>query len=414
MVMLSELRQFEVIDDSGRREKLADLEVALLEADYPPVTHLLFLKDCKLQRLEWSTVRAFERNNKRIIVGDLSLAKVTSYEELSGHVLLKHDILDALIIDLLNRSSTRASDLQLDEADKGLRLTAADAGFGAMLRRISRGLYTHVNKDAIHDWKYVEFLRGEPKAVRSCSGYRLRIARLSAGEIARLADYVPYLHAAELVMLLPDPKAADVLEAMPPERRLQVFEELDDDQAVKLLTLMSPDLAADLAARLHLTTMQKYLRQMPKKQSGRIIELLRYPEDTVGGVMINDIISLPSDMTISVAKERLQEPLKDLDFISLIFVVEDENSRKLRGVLSLRNFLAADDNQILEELMDPYVMTLSPYDPAVKAARRIVDNQLPAMPVTGPEGDLLGTMTANAAVRQLVPPMSDLQTLKGF
>ena len=146
MVMLSELRQFEVVDDSGRREKLADLEVALLEADYPPVTHLFFFTNNKLHHLEWSTVRTFERGRKHITVADLSLATETSYQELSGNVLLKHDILDALIIDLLNRSSTRASDLQLDEADKGLRLTRCRRRVRCNASPHSRGLYTHVNR----------------------------------------------------------------------------------------------------------------------------------------------------------------------------------------------------------------------------------------------------------------------------
>ena len=137
------------------------------------------------------------------------------------------DIRDALVIDLVNRTTTRATDLQLNDSDGQLRLTATDAGIGAMLRRISRGLYKRVDRKALHDWRYIEFLRGDPQAVTSGARYHLRIARLSAGEIARLADYIPYLHAAELLMLLPDPKAADVLEAMSAERRLQVFEELD-------------------------------------------------------------------------------------------------------------------------------------------------------------------------------------------
>lgn len=414
MVMLSQLRGFVLIDDGGRREILSDLEVALLEGDYPPVTHLHFNSDGKKLRIEWAAVSAFEPKNGRIVVADLSFGKEIEDDTKDGGVLLRRDILDALVIELVNRTTTRATDLQLNESDGQLRLTAADAGIGAMLRRISRGLYKRVNKNALYDWKYVEFLRGEPQAVTNGAGYHLRIARLSAGEIARLADYVPYLHAAELLMLLPDPKAADVLEAMSPERRLQVFEELDEEEAVIMLTLMSPDLAADLAARLHVPVMKKYLAKMPTEQSGRIFDLLRYPENSVGGVMINDIIYFPGDVTIADAKQRLQKYLKDLDFISYIFIVEDESTRKLRGVVSLRDILTGEDDQKLEDLMDPYILTLNPYDPAVDAARRIINNQLPAMPVTGPEGELLGTMTVDAAVSQLVSATSSLQTLRVF
>lgn len=414
MVMLSQLHGLEVIDESGGREKLVDLEVALLVADHPPVTHVHFNLDGKPKRLEWTAVRAFLPKGSRILVADLSLGKDVDEDTEKTGVLLTRDILDALVIDLVNRTTTRATDLMLDDNEGELRLAATDAGIGAMLRRISRGLYKRVNNNALYDWKYVEFLRGDPQAVTNGAGYHLRIARLSAGEIARLADYIPYLHAAELLMLLPDPKAADVLEAMSIERRLQVFEELEEEEAVTMLTLMSPDLAADLLARLHLSTMKKYLAEVPIEHSARIVELLRYPENSVGGVMINDIIYFSSGLTVLEARKRLQESLKDLDFFSMIFVVESDKSRKLVGVVALRDVLTADDGLKLEELMDPYILTLNPNDEAAEAARRIINNQLPAMPVTGPEGELIGAMTVDAALSQLVSSTSSLQTLRIF
>ena len=414
MVMLSQLRGLELVDDGGRREMLSDFEVALLEGDYPPVTHLHYSNDGKRNRIEWTAVRAFERKKSRITVADLSLGKEIEADAQNDGVLLIRDIRDALVIDLVNRTTTRATDLQLNDSDGQLRLTATDAGIGAMLRRISRGLYKRVDRKALHDWRYIEFLRGDPQAVTSGAGYHLRIARLSAGEIARLADYIPYLHAAELLMLLPDPKAADVLEAMSAERRLQVFEELDENEAVTLLTLMSPDLAADLAARLHLPVMKKYLAKMPNEQSQRIVKLLQYPENSVGGVMINDVIYFSAGLNVVEARKRLQEALKNLDFISMIFLVENEKSKKLLGVVALRDILTADDGLKLEDLMDPFILRLNPYDSAVTAARRIINNQLPAMPVTGPDGDLVGAMTVDAALSQVVSDTSSLQTLRIF
>lgn len=188
MVMLSQLRGLELVDDGGRREMLSDFEVALLEGDYPPVTHLHYSNDGKRNRIEWTAVRAFERKKSRITVADLSLGKEIEADAQNDGVLLIRDIRDALVIDLVNRTTTRATDLQLNDSDGQLRLTATDAGIGAMLRRISRGLYKRVDRKALHDWRYIEFLRGDPQAVTSGAGYHLRIARLSAGEIARLAD----------------------------------------------------------------------------------------------------------------------------------------------------------------------------------------------------------------------------------
>ena len=83
------------------------------------------------------------------------------------------------------------------------------------------------------------------------AGYHLRMARLPPGEIANLTQWLPYLHAAELLTLLPDPIATDTLEALLPERQVEVFGELDDDQTLRLLALMAADDAAELTRLLY-------------------------------------------------------------------------------------------------------------------------------------------------------------------
>jgi hypothetical protein len=108
---------------------------------------------------------------------------------------------------------------------------ALDQSTRAVLRRLSKGVIGARPGDTLYDWKYVEFLRGHPESVRRGASYYRRIERLPPGEIARLSDAVPYLHAAELLTLLPDPIAADLFEVMSPERQLQVFEELDEDKS---------------------------------------------------------------------------------------------------------------------------------------------------------------------------------------
>lgn len=405
MVMLSKLRRFSLADSRGQHAKLQDLAIALLDGDYPPVTHIFFLNENKQQaKLPWKSVESVDWHACQIKVADLDEAQVATSEPSKEEVLLHHDILDALILDLQNRRATRANDLWLEEENGRLLLRAADTSSLAIFRRLSHGLYGHVRKSALYDWKYVEFLRGDSQAVKNGAGYNLRIARLPPGEIARLTDPLPYLHAAELITLLPDPKAVDTLEAMAPERQLQVFEELDEDQALRLLEIMAPDVAADLVGRLQVKTMRSYLERLPKKQSERLIELLRYPEDTVGGIMTNDVVFLRRDLTVAEARSALRERLKEPDFVYLIYIVDDEEKRLLRGMIALRNLLTEDDEQRIEEIMDPHVSTLNPMDQAREAAYRVINSDLAGMPVVGHKGQLLGVLTVDAAVAQVAPP----------
>jgi magnesium transporter len=404
MVMFSQLRRCDITDEQGRQAKLLDLSVALLDADYPPVTSLFFIIDKnKKHWLSWDQVQTIDLKARRIKVQDLKASKELVAGSLGKDVLLGGDILDALVLDLQNRRATRANDLWLEGDKSRLELRAADTGLSGFLRRLSGGRYGRVSKGALYDWKYIEFLRGDPEAVRNGEGYHLRVARLPPGEIARLTDMLPYLHAAELITLLPDAKAVNTLEALSPERQLQVFEELEEEQALALLTLMAPDIAADLVGRLPTKLMRRYLERLPETQSERLIELLRYPEDTVGGIMTNDVVYVRANLTVAKAREKLREPLKTPDFVFFIYIVDNENSRRLRGLVSLRDLITADDDQQLEEIMDPYLTTLNPLSPAKEGAYRVIDSHVAALPVVGDEGQLLGLVTVDAAILQVAP-----------
>ncbi|HEX6125110.1 MAG TPA: CBS domain-containing protein [Pyrinomonadaceae bacterium] len=406
MAMFTELLRFKIEDSKKRRAPLADLCIALLEDDYPPVTHVLFHHDGKLREIEWKDVKHLDRRRKTIEIEDLDSSKAGDDH---GDVLLSRDLMDALVLDLLGRRTTRVCDLWLKQEDGALRLKGAEAGLTALIRRVTRGLIGRIDRASIFDWKYVEFLRGDPEAVDNGAGYRLRINHLPAGEIARLADYVPYLHAAELLKLLPDEKAADVLQAMSTERQLQVIEELDEDEAIDLLKLMSPDLATDLVGRLHVDTLRRYVSKLPPERREQVIELLRYPEDSVGGVMINDLIALPADLTAGDAQAKVTDRIKTVHFNSLVFLVDDQPDGKLLGAVSLRELLTANADAQLKDLMDPYLETLNPFDSAADAAYQIVSGQLEAMPVTNTNGRLIGAMTIAAAVSLLVPRLGPLR-----
>jgi CBS domain-containing protein len=402
MVMLSELMRYRVIDGRGETTRLTDLAIRQLDTDYPPVTDLIYRQNQHAQGvLPWSAVERIDRAHRQIRVSDYRGAR--AIESLGQAVMLRSEVLDALILDLQNRRVTRANDLWFDEQDGHLCLTAADTGARAILRRLTRGRYRGIDRRVLYDWKYVEFLRGNPQAVKAGASYHRRIVHLPPGEIAHLAAAMPYLHAAELLELLPEQLAADTLEVMSPERQLQVFEELEEPRALQLLKHMAPDLAADIVGRLDPGLARRYLNRLPRESGERIVELLRYPENTVGGIMTNDMATVSPGLRVAEARQLLREKLKEPDFVYFLYVIEEEDPHRLRGVVSLRQFLTAEDNQTIQEIMNPYLITLSPLDSPDEAAYRLLNSQLAALPVVGAEGQLLGTVTIDAAVSQVAP-----------
>ena len=408
---ISDLGAATIVDSQGRRARLIDLAIDATVDDYPPVTHLL----CQPESgppvsIDWAQVASFDPHRAKITLH--SLGSALPPETADSGVLLNRDILDALVLDLRNRRATRANDLWLEKSEHHLRLCAADVSVWAIVRRLTRGRLGRRLNSEIYDWKDVEFLRGDPQAVRRGANYHRRITRLPPGEIAALSESLPYLHAAELLVLLPDPLAADTLELMSPERQLQVFEEFDEEQAHRLLCLIAPDATADLLSRLDRETAWRYLRQLPDAARERVFALLCYPEETVGALMTNDIVQAPGAWTVAEARLRLKERMVGPDFVYFIYIVDDDQSGHLQGVMTLRDLLVAEEGQRLDELMNPYVTALAPLDGAIDAAYRLINSQLAALPVVAPDGRLLGALTVDAAASRLAPPGA--QTVRIF
>lgn len=138
-IMLSTLCRYEVTGEDGKCAKLSDLSVSLDE-DYPLVKSLSVWKDGQNLALDWSDVKSLDYDAKKILVE--KKCETRSATHAPDEVLLKDEVLDALVIDLTERRAMRANDLRLDEEDGELRLSAVDGSASALFHRLSRGVST--------------------------------------------------------------------------------------------------------------------------------------------------------------------------------------------------------------------------------------------------------------------------------
>jgi len=336
-------------------------------------------------------------------VHTLASARGAPSEALQRTVLLGRDVLDALVLDVARRHSMRANDLWLRADDGELRLRAADVSPWAVLRRLGRGWLGRGAERRLVDWRDVEFLRGDPNAAVAGGDYHRRIARLGPSAVALLAEQVPYRHATELLTLVPPEVAADVLALLPPPRELQVFHTLEPQYGVRLLGLMPPRAAAALLGRTLPTRAEWYLGRLEPTHAERIVELLRYPEDTAGGVMTNDVPMVAADLNVGQARAALVDQLQTQEFAYYVYVVETLEAAELRGVVSLRDLLVAAPEVPLRELMSRDMVVLDPLQSAQSAAQRVVEEHRASLPVVGANRRLLGAVTFDSALAQLAP-----------
>ncbi|HTD78206.1 MAG TPA: hypothetical protein VK898_11265, partial [Chloroflexota bacterium] len=112
--MLSELRRLRLVDGQRRAARLVDLVVDLSAGDYPPVTRLLFRDGRGRQMaLPWEAVIDTSWRLARLRVTDLATARAAPAESLARSVLLVRDVMDALVLDVVERHAMRANDLWL-------------------------------------------------------------------------------------------------------------------------------------------------------------------------------------------------------------------------------------------------------------------------------------------------------------
>ena len=407
LLLLSDLLGFHLVDKDARRARLVDMAIELSDPDYPPVVGFLLRRpdaNRSLAMVPGPSLREIDEDERIIVVESLLAPGELTEQHLERAILLKRDVRDALVLDIHATVATRVNDIVLRMEGDELVLSAADLSPWAVVRWIARGLLPDPSAHDLLDWRNVEFLRGDPRAAEWAGDVHHRVDHLHPPEIARMIDALPYLHAAELLTLTKDPVAADALEIMTAERQVQVFEELAPDYGARLLGLMAPDVAADLLGRIEADYAQRYLERMRADARERVLALLSYPPDTAGGIMTNDVVTVAADSTVEEARLGLREPLREPDFVYYVYVVEAHESRKLLGVITLRDLLVADDSHRVRDFMLPDVLTIHPLESATAAARRLTDYHLAALPVVNEQGELLGAITFDAAVAQLAPP----------
>lgn len=317
-----------------------------------------------------------------------------------GWACVVRDVLDGMVLDLKNRRGIRANDLLLRQEEGLWRVIAVDTGLQALLRRLTRGLWKGKSRDSeCLEWKYVDFLQGQPELVQQEGAYHGKITRLPPGDIAALTDSVSYLHAAELLLLLPEGLATSVFQILQPARQVQIYPELSEKRQDAIVSLMSPDLACELLARLGLPETERLLPRLELEQRLRLLSLLRFPAHLAAGRMSNDILCLPAPTTVEKARQAFaQKPPRFHHFLYLT-----NEKQELVGMLSSAQLIAAPDpQQPLEELATRYVNVIPADQSARTAAYEVLRSQLAALPVVGSHGELLGVFTVDLALDTVV------------
>src|SRR4030095_939476 len=234
-------------------------------------------------------------------------------------VLLARNVLDKQLIDVNGKRVVRVNDVQIIHAAGEWRVTGADVSLQGLWRRLApAGLMGTRKPVEVIDWSNVGYLGPDEATVRLKSSSD-KLARLHPVEIARLAEELSYHHGSEVVESLDDETAAETLEEMPAERQARILGDMDEERAADILGWMSPDEASARWGGLTEDKAEELLGLMEQEEQADVAELLPYEDDTAGGLMTTEFVTLPRQLTVGEALARLREMAETPNMIYYLY-----------------------------------------------------------------------------------------------
>ncbi len=229
------------------------------------------------------------------------------------------------------------------------------------------------------------------------AGVSRELEGVPPADIAESLRHLEEREVAELLKLLPEEISADVLLEMGEERRGDVLEEMPPQEIADLVEEMSSDDAADVVSELEDEKAEEVVDLLEEEDRLEISHLLTYPEDTAGGIMQLEVVSVREDRTVERAIEKIRLAADEVDDdLHHVYVVDLQG--RLAGTLALPRLLLAKPSDLVRDLMDPDTRSVPAEMDQEEVAQIFKKYDLVAMPVVDRAGRLLGRITVDDIV----------------
>jgi magnesium transporter len=324
---------------------------------------------------------------------------------------VRKDLLDQQIIDTHGRKVVRVNDVDLGDyrtnGNTELRIEDVGVGLSAAVRRLLQGI---VPPNAIRRiqqklptntirWEFVNLIESDP-----LRRVKLRISsdRLEKLHPADLADLMEELSPAErqsIIDSLDEDVAAETLPELDKRLQAQVVEKLDPEKAADIIEEMSPDAAADLIANLSPEASEEVLHEMGHREAEEVAGLLRFAQNTAGGMMTTEIVVVGEEATRGEVIDyiRFHEiPVDQLDNIVLI-----DREATLAGAVPISRLLLAGSDQRVSELVFEPVLSVTPDTEDAEVFELFDKYNLRDLTVVDAEKHPVGAITVDDVVSRL-------------
>lgn len=343
-----------------------------------------------------------------------------SAEPAPDDIHLGRDVMDKQIVDTSGKRVVRVHDLKLGAIGGRVLLTHADIGTRGMLRRLGWEHFTlglcrlfHIRfTERLIAWEHLQIPQtgetDELKADHASPALR----RMHPADLADIVEELSAPERAAFLGSIDDELAADAMQEMEPEALLAMVNELEDQEASELIDEMDPDAGADLLADMPEERAEAILDLMEPTEAADLRKLLSYPEDSAGGLMTTEQVSVPTGVTVREAIDLVREQAQEIDPVYYVHIVGTQG--RLKGIFSLRHLIVAAPDTPVDELSAREVVSVDVTTRQADVARLVARYNLLAVPVVDEEGRLVGIVTADDAIDAVIPTSWKKRIPKAF
>ncbi len=216
---------------------------------------------------------------------------------------------------------------------------------------------------------------------------------LHPADIAEIMEDLSTEDAKFIFLLLDGEQASDVLVEIPENDRRRFLKELPPEYiASKFIEFMDSDDAADVVADLDEDLKIEVLNEIEDfEQAGDIVDLLEYEEDTAGGIMAKELVTVNENWTVAHCLSEISKQAQEVDEIYYVYVIDDQD--KLKGVLSLKKLILNNTNTVIKNIYNDDIKMVTT-DTRQEEVAEIMDKyNLVAIPVVDDIGRIKGRIT---------------------